>query len=172
MRGQVSMEGVKKPVAFKTDFRRALRPKASSPYTCLTILKISLAYLPIFAEHHVHPLLKLRHSRFSPGEQPMLPPQTQEPRLQFYQVLNRCGSFPLLSAPHSLFNIWTDLKRSKKYPRGINVEVRRMDVANWTLRTSPKLTIEVKYQFHQGFWPEQISGNPNHPSPPICSHRN
>ena len=40
----------------------------------------------------------------------------QEPRLQFYQGLNRCGSFPLLSAPHSLFSIWTDIKRSEKIP--------------------------------------------------------
>ena len=46
-----------------------------------------------------------------------LPLQTQEPMLQFYQGLNRCGSFPLLSAPHSLFSIWTDLKRSEKIPR-------------------------------------------------------
>ena len=30
--------------------------------------------------------------------------------------MNRCGSFPLLSAPHSLFIIWTDLKRSEKIP--------------------------------------------------------
>ena len=30
--------------------------------------------------------------------------------------MNRCGSFPLLSAPHSLFDIWTDLKRSIKIP--------------------------------------------------------
>ena len=28
--------------------------------------------------------------------------------------MNRCGSFLLLSAPHSLFSIWTDLKRSEK----------------------------------------------------------
>ena len=34
-----------------------------------------------------------------------LPPQTQEPRLQFYQGLNRYVSFSLLSAPHSLFSI-------------------------------------------------------------------
>ena len=34
-----------------------------------------------------------------------LPPQTQEPRLQFYQGLNRCGSFPLPSALHSPFSI-------------------------------------------------------------------
>ena len=29
----------------------------------------------------------------------------KEPRLRFYKGLNRCGSFLLLSAPHSLFNI-------------------------------------------------------------------
>ena len=29
---------------------------------------------------------------------------------------NRCGSFPLLSAPYSLFSIWTDFKRSEKIP--------------------------------------------------------
>ena len=28
--------------------------------------------------------------------------------------MNRCGSFPLLSAPHSLFSNWTDLKGSEK----------------------------------------------------------
>ena len=28
----------------------------------------------------------------------------------------RCGSFLLLSAPHSLFSIWTNLKRSEKIP--------------------------------------------------------
>ena len=46
-----------------------------------------------------------------------LPPQTQEPRLQFYQGLIRCGSFSLFFALHSLFSIWTDLKRSEKIPR-------------------------------------------------------
>ena len=40
----------------------------------------------------------------------------QEPRLQFYQGLNRCGSFPFLSAPHSLFSIWTKLRRSEEIP--------------------------------------------------------
>ena len=30
--------------------------------------------------------------------------------------MNRCGSFPLLSAPHSLFSIWTNLERSEKIP--------------------------------------------------------
>ena len=39
-----------------------------------------------------------------------------EPRLQSYQELNRCDSFPLLSASHSLFSISTDLKRSGKIP--------------------------------------------------------
>ena len=41
-----------------------------------------------------------------------LPLQTQETRLQFYQGLNRSDSFPLLSAPHSLFSIC----RSEKIP--------------------------------------------------------
>ena len=30
--------------------------------------------------------------------------------------MNRCGSFPLLSAPHSLFCIWTELNRNEKIP--------------------------------------------------------
>ena len=37
-------------------------------------------------------------------------------RNQFYQGLNKCSSFSLLSAHHSLFRIWTDLKRSEKIP--------------------------------------------------------
>ena len=31
--------------------------------------------------------------------------------------INRCCSFPFLSAPHSLFSVWTDIKRSEKVPR-------------------------------------------------------
>ena len=30
--------------------------------------------------------------------------------------MNRCCNFPLLSEPHSLFSIWTNLKRSEKIP--------------------------------------------------------
>ena len=30
--------------------------------------------------------------------------------------MDRCGSFPLLSVPHSRFSIWADLKRSDKIP--------------------------------------------------------
>ena len=89
-----------------------------------------------------------------------LPLQTREPRLKFYQGLNRCGSFPLLSTPHSLLSIWTD-------PRGTNMEVRRVDLTKWTLRTSPKFTTGIKYQFIQDFWAHQRSGNPNHLRPYI-----
>ena len=39
--------------------------------------------------------------------------------------------------------------------------MRRVDLANWALRTSLKFTTGVKYQFHQVFWPDQRSGNPN-----------
>ena len=86
--------------------------------------------------------------------------QTQEPRVTVLLGMDRCGSFPLISAPHCLFSIWTDLKRS----RSTSVEMR-VDLANRTLWTSPEFNTGVKYQFHQGFWPDQRSGNPNHPLP-------
>ena len=50
-----------------------------------------------------------------------LPPETHEPGLQFYQGLNRCGSFPLLSHPTlSLVSEQTlkYLKRSQGHYRG------------------------------------------------------
>ena len=56
------------------------------------------------------------------------PPQTLEPRLQFYQGLNRCGSFPLLYASHSLFSIWTNFKRSQKIP---GAPTRRWGACIW-----------------------------------------
>ena len=39
------------------------------------------------------------------------------------------------------------------------MEVRRVDLAHWALRTSPKITTGVKYQFHQGVWSGQRSEN-------------
>ena len=80
--------------------------------------------------HHQSVLLKGRSLTASAGTwvavlpKAGLPPQTQEPRLQFYQGLNRFGSFPLLSAPSlslSLFSIWQklkDLKRSQEHQHG------------------------------------------------------
>ena len=64
---------------------------------------------------------------------------------------NRCGSLPLLSAsPLSLASEQTlnDLKRSG---RDTNEGMRRVNLANLSLQTSPKFTTGVKYQFHQGF---------------------
>ena len=78
-----------------------------------------------------------------------LPSQIQEPRLVFYKGLNRCDSFGLLSAPHSLFSIGTGLKRSEKIPRGTNVEVRWVDLASWALRTSPKFITGVKLYIYK-----------------------
>ena len=78
--------------------------------------------------------------------------------------MNRCGSFPLLSAPPSLFSIWTDLKRSGRIP---GAPAWRW--GEWIWLTGPSglhRNKGVKYQFHQDFWPEQRSGKPNHPSPP------
>ena len=81
----------------------------------------------------------------------------------------RCGNFPLLSAPHSLFSIWTDLKILKVPKRSRGHQCGGEDLANWAFQTLPKFTTGVKYQFQQGFWSDQRSGNPNHPSPPHIS---
>ena len=78
------------------------------------------------------------------------------------QGLNRCGSFPLLSVPHSLFSIWTDLKRSKKIP---GTPTWRWGECIWL--TGPSGLHRYSLQGVNGFWPDQRSGNPNHPSPPI-----
>ena len=62
----------------------------------------------------VGPSLQTQEPRLYFCRKAGLPPQTLEARLQFYQELNRCDTFPLFSAPNSLFGIWTDLKRSEK----------------------------------------------------------
>ena len=74
--------------------------------------------------------------------------------------INRCGSLPLL--PHPALSLASE--QILKNPRGTNVEVRSVDLANLAIRTSPKFTTRVKYQFHKCFWPDQRSGNPSHRS--------
>ena len=76
-------------------------------------------------------------------------------------VASRCFPHPTLSLESE--KTVKDLKRAQ----GHHVEVRRVDLANWTLRTSPKFTTRVKYQFHRGFLLDQRSGNNNRPSPQL-----
>ena len=119
------------------------------------------------------------HHVFCPRAGPSL--LAQEPRLQFcwrqifhHKLRNQGCSFTgvwisavvsryfphptLSSASEQTLEVWKD-------PRGSNVEARRVNLANRALQTSPKFTTGVEYRFHQGFWPYQRSGNPNHPSP-------
>ena len=49
---------------------------------------------------------KRRNLGCSSAEVRCLPQQTQEPRLQFFQGLNRCGSFPLLSTAY-IYRLYT-----------------------------------------------------------------
>ena len=49
-------------------------------------------------------------------------------------VMNRWGSFPLISAPYSLFSIWTDLKTSEKIP---GAPARRW--GEWICVTGPSI---------------------------------
>ena len=114
--------------------------------------------------HHQSVLPKGRSFTASAGTKAAsLPLQTQEPRQQFYQgwigaVASHCFSHPILSLA------FQQTLKDLRDPRGTNMEVRRVDLANWALQTSPKFTTGVKYQFHQGFWLVQRSGYPNHPS--------
>ena len=93
-----------------------------------------------------------------------LPMQTQKQGCSFTRM-NRCRNFPLHSAPHSLFSIRTDFKRSEKIP---GAPTWKWGVWIWLTgpsglhRNSPQ---GCKYQFHQGFCPDQRSGNSNYPSP-------
>ena len=77
--------------------------------------------------------------------------------------MNRCGSFPLFSAQHTLFSIWTDLERFER------CQGPPWRWGEWIWLSGPsglhRNHHRVKYQFHQGYWPDQISGKPNHPSP-------
>ena len=81
------------------------------------------------------------------------PAQNSETKAAVLQRLNRCGSFPLFSAPHSLFCIWTDLKRSEKIP---GARTWRWGELIWLTgpsglyRNSPQC---VKYLYRQGSWP-------------------
>ena len=120
---------------------------------CVYIYEHKFNLCLILYHHHQSVLPKDRSYTASAGTYTAvlpkadLPLQTQEPRLQFYQGLNRCGSFPLLSASHSLFSIWIDLKRSE-WSQG-HQHGGEESGFGWT---SPKFTTGVKYQFHQGFF--------------------
>ena len=84
-------------------------------------------------------------------------------KVAIFLGINRCGSFPVLYAT-TLSLASQQTLQDLKGPRGPNTEARRVDLFNWALRTSLKFTTGVKYQFHQGYWPDQRSENPNHPS--------
>ena len=102
---------------------------------------------------------------FCPRTGPSL--QAQEPRLQFcrrqvfhHELRNQGSSFTrdLIGAvasrcfPHPTLSLATEQTlKGLKNPRGTNEEVRRVNLANWALRTSLKFTTRVKHQFHQGF---------------------
>ena len=77
--------------------------------------------------------------------------------------MNRCHSFPLLFAPHSLLSIWTDLKRSEKIP-----VAPAWRCWKWIWLTGPyglrrNSPQRLNTSSIKSFWPDQRSGNPNHP---------
>ena len=96
---------------------------------------------------------------------------TQHCQVLNFQILKwdcgwQCTEWPSKKCTDETHSLSLTSEQPLKDPRGTNVEVRREDLANWALWTSLKFIIGVKYQFHEGFWPDQRSRNPNHPSPP------
>ena len=74
-------------------------------------------------------------------------------------------SFPFLSASHSLFSIWTDLTMPEKFPGAST-----WGWGDWIWLTGPSVLHRnspwgLNISSIRVFWPEQSSGNPNHPSP-------
>ena len=63
--------------------------------------------------------------------------------------INTVGAVASRFFPHSTLSLASE--QTLKDTRGTNMEERRVDLASWAIRTSPKFTTEVKYQFHQGF---------------------
>ena len=90
-----------------------------------------------------------------------LPLQTQVPRLQFYY--GRIGVVASCCFPHPTLSLASE--QTLKDPRDTKEEVRRVNLTNWALRTSPQ---GLNISFIRGFWPDQRSRNPNHPFPPMC----
>ena len=132
-------------------FKEKVSFSCSKSLGLLSLLHLKLATTYItFHHHHQSVLPKGRSFTANSGTKAAILPKGRTSmvnsgtKVAVLLGMNRCDSFPLLSAPHSLFSIWTNLKN----PRGTNVEVRREDLANWVLWTSPKFTTRFKYQFH------------------------
>ena len=81
--------------------------------------------------------------------------------------ISRCGSFPLLSTPHSLISIWKDLKRPEKSQgpqSGGEKNGYGLTGPSGLHQNSPQ---EINVSSIRGFWTDQRSRNPNLPSPPL-----
>ena len=85
---------------------------------CYLSLSLSLSLIYIYISSvfcpRADPSRKLRHQAILPkGRSSIANSGTQ---VAVLLGMNRCGSFLLLSASHSLFSIWTNLKRFEKFP--------------------------------------------------------
>ena len=87
-----------------------------------------------------------------------------QPFLRFTYVTDHSPTLPLLHLRHSSFSNPSFASPMLQALHLIHLASRPC-LANWAIRSSPKLTARVKCEFHDGFWPDQRSGNPNHPSP-------
>ena len=117
----------------------------------------------MYHHHHQSVLPKGRSLTASAGTKAAflpkthLPPQTQKPTLQFYQ--GWIGAAASRWFPHPTLSLASE--QSSKDPKGHNLEVRRVDLGNWGLRTSPKFTTGVM-SVQSGFLTRSEIRSPNH----------
>ena len=117
--------------------------------------------------HHESLLTKDRYFTANSGSKAVVlpkaghPPQTQEPGLQFYWVW--IGEVDSRCFKHSTLSLASEqTSKSLKSSRAPIVEVKRVNLANWTLWISPKFITGVKSALYKcrenitkliiGFW--------------------
>ena len=105
-------------------FSNSIQPTFSTdPYPNFISFIISITvYHHHHHHHHQSVLLKGRFFTVNSGNKVAVQPKgtsstaNSGTKVAVLLRMNRCGSFSLLSAPHSFFSIITDLKRSEKIP--------------------------------------------------------
>ena len=94
-------------------------------YTLYYIYYINYIIYYILLYYMLHYIILYHHQRSftaNSGTKAAVPPKVRSStansatKVAVVLGMNRCSNFLLLSAPHSLFSIWTDLKRSEKIP--------------------------------------------------------
>ena len=117
---------------------------------CINIM-FKLGYKFYTGDHHHHQ--RVLHKDTNSGTAAVLPKGRSSTansgtKIVVLKGMNKCGSFLSLCAPHSLFSIWTDLKKSEKI---VGAPAWSCGMRIWLPRPS-ELHHRAEYQFHKVFY--------------------